>query len=75
MTWRRPGLCAGAGWRVVYDPDVIVDHYPAQRHDDARDARSTEAVLAEEHNEVYALMRHASWWQGLILLHLPRPGG
>ena len=54
---------------VVYDPQVVVDHYPAPRHDeDARNARSILAERAEEHNEVYALMRHAPAWQGAIVL-------
>ncbi len=56
-------------WRVIHDPDVTVDHYPAPRHDDdTRDVRSTLAERAEEHNEVYALMRHAPPWQRVILL-------
>jgi GT2 family glycosyltransferase len=57
------------GWRVVYDPAVIVDHYPAQRHDDdARQDRSRRADRNAQHNEVYALLRHASWWHRPILL-------
>jgi GT2 family glycosyltransferase len=57
------------GWRVVYDPCVVVDHYPAPRHDDhARNVRSMPADRAAEHNELYALMRHAPTWQRVILL-------
>jgi cellulose synthase/poly-beta-1,6-N-acetylglucosamine synthase-like glycosyltransferase len=57
------------GWRVVYDPEVVVDHYPAPRHDDhARNDSSTLADRAAEHNEVYALMRHATRWQRVVLL-------
>ncbi len=57
------------GWRVVYDPEVVVDHYPAPRHDeDGRQQRSLRAELNEAHNEVYALLLHASWWHRPILL-------
>lgn len=57
------------GWRVLYDDEIVVDHYPAHRHDDdSRDQRSRRAQLDEEHNEAYALLLHASWWQRPILL-------
>src|ERR1019366_4622403 len=57
------------GWRVVYDPEIVVPHYPAPRHGaDGRDERSEQAESDEQHNEVYALLRHASWWQRPILL-------
>lgn len=56
------------GWRVVYDPDVVVDHHPAPRHDaDGRDRRSAQADRDQEHNELYALLRHAAWWHRPIL--------
>ncbi|RAG65491.1 hypothetical protein DN536_36710, partial [Burkholderia multivorans] len=30
-----------AGWKLMYDPAIAVDHYPAERFDDdRRDARS-----------------------------------
>jgi GT2 family glycosyltransferase len=51
--WRR-------GWRVVYDPSVLIDHRPGPRFDDdGRERRSLEAELAETHNELYALLRHS----------------
>ena len=57
------------GWRVVYDPDIVVDHHPAQRHDDdARDTRSERAEDNEAHNQVYALLLHASWLHRPMLL-------
>jgi cellulose synthase/poly-beta-1,6-N-acetylglucosamine synthase-like glycosyltransferase len=56
------------GWRVVYDPEVEVDHYPAPRHDsDGREGRSAQADRDQEHNETYALLRHAAWWHWPIL--------
>ncbi len=57
------------GWRVVYDPAVVVDHYPAPRHDaDGRNSRSVETHCDAAHNELYALLRHASWWQKAAIL-------
>lgn len=56
------------GWRVVYDPAIVVDHFPASRHDeDGRGRRSPSAEQAEQHNELYALMRHAPAWQQAVL--------
>jgi len=44
-----------AGWRLVYDPAVEVDHYPAQRFDeDARAVRGSRSWAAIE-NESYNL--------------------
>ncbi len=51
--WRR-------GWRVVYDPSVLIDHRPGPRFDDdGRERRSLQAELDEQHNELYALLRHS----------------
>jgi UDP-glucose:(heptosyl)LPS alpha-1,3-glucosyltransferase len=47
-----------AGWRLVYDPAVAVDHYPASRSDaDPRDGLAPHALQDEVHNETYALAR------------------
>ncbi|SAL33493.1 glycosyl transferase family protein [Caballeronia sordidicola] len=44
-----------AGWRLVYDPAVEVDHYPAQRFDeDSRAVRGSRSWVAIE-NESYNL--------------------
>ena len=55
------GLCLAirrAGWRVVYDPAVAVDHYPAARlGGDPRDGLTPEALADDVHNETYALLR------------------
>lgn len=57
------------GWRVVYDPGVVVDHEPAPRlEDDGRHHQSARAEQNAQHNEVYALLRHAAWWHRPILL-------
>lgn len=47
-----------AGWHLVYDPAVAVDHYPARRFDeDQRDERSRLALQNEIYNETYVLAR------------------
>ncbi|MBS7538483.1 glycosyltransferase family 2 protein [Ancylobacter lacus] len=45
------------GWRLIYDPAVIVEHYPAVRHDvDGRQMFSAEATRNRAHNETLALL-------------------
>jgi glycosyltransferase involved in cell wall biosynthesis len=45
------------GWRLLYDPQLAVDHYPAARAGGGRDARSRpDAIRGAAHNETYALM-------------------
>lgn len=45
-----------AGHRIVWDPAVIVDHYPAPRADEDRVRRSPASVRNQHHNEVYTVM-------------------
>jgi len=53
-----------AGWRVVYDPAVRVDHFPAERFDgDGRERRSLAAVGDEQHNETLVLLTLLPAWQ------------
>lgn len=58
------GLCLAlkrSGWRLLYDPAVAVDHYPARRHDeDQRSGRSLTALGNEVYNETYVLLRWLS---------------
>lgn len=60
------GLCLAlrnAGWRLIYDPVVAVDHYPAQRFGAREREHPAPAVLADEvHNEMYALLRWLPWY-------------
>jgi glycosyltransferase involved in cell wall biosynthesis len=57
------------GWQLWWDPAVRVDHYPAQRFDeDARNARSLQALSNEQHNELYVLLRHARVHEKLTAL-------
>jgi hypothetical protein len=46
-----------AGLRVLYDSEIVVDHYPAQRHDnDARGRPDRAAVRAASYNLVLCLL-------------------
>ena len=45
------------GRRLIYDPDLVVDHYPSVRHDeDKRNSFSSVARQNEAHNQTLALM-------------------
>ncbi|WP_448599429.1 glycosyltransferase family 2 protein [Thermoleptolyngbya sp.] len=57
------------GWRLVYDPAVLVDHYPAPRFDE--DQRHQFSAIARQnavHNETLALLEHFSPVQRAIFL-------
>jgi cellulose synthase/poly-beta-1,6-N-acetylglucosamine synthase-like glycosyltransferase len=50
-----------AGWQLLYDPKVAVDHYPAQRFDeDQRNNFNDIAFINIVHNETLALLEHLS---------------
>jgi GT2 family glycosyltransferase len=52
------------GWRVEYDPQVVVDHYPGPRFDGEGRAEQTLAACVDgEHNELYVLLKWVPWWQ------------
>ncbi|WP_082845491.1 glycosyltransferase [Paraburkholderia caribensis] len=64
-----------AGWKLIYDPQVAVDHFPAERFDeDRRDAPSMVAVCNAAFNLHLTLRDHLSplhrgvawWWYALI---------
>ncbi|KVD89516.1 glycosyl transferase [Burkholderia sp. ABCPW 14] len=64
-----------AGWKLVYDPAVAVDHYPAERFDDdRRDAASMAALSNAAYNLHLTLREHlpparrviAWWWWTLV---------
>ncbi|QKD83004.1 glycosyltransferase family 2 protein [Thermoleptolyngbya sichuanensis A183] len=59
------------GWRLVYDPAVLVNHYPAPRHDE--DQRHQFSAIARQnavHNETLALLEHLPPVQrGIFLLY------
>lgn len=58
------------GWKLIYDPQIAVDHYPAQRFDeDQRHAFNSQASINAIHNETVALLGYLSPLQrGIFLL-------
>ena len=52
------------GWRVVWDPAVAVDHYPAERLDeDKRETPTIRAVANQLHNQTYILLSLLHGWR------------
>jgi len=50
-----------AGWIVLYDPNIVVDHYPSERFDeDQRHTLSQIAAINAAHNETLALLEYLS---------------
>lgn len=48
-----------AGWKLVYDPLVAVDHYPAPRFDEDQRGQFDRAALVNKvHNETLILLEH-----------------
>jgi hypothetical protein len=59
---RRQGL------RIVYDPGIVVQHYPALRpHGDERALRS-KPTFAVAHNEALQILDHFGPWRRLVFL-------
>lgn len=57
------------GYRLVYDPAAVVDHYPAQRHGEAtRQYDAPHMLFAEGHNWMYVALKHSRPWQVPVLL-------
>lgn len=58
-----------AGWRLIYDPEVAVNHYPAVRFDeDQRQSFNPEAYENAAHNETLILLENLSFLQRIIFL-------
>lgn len=57
------------GWKLIYDPKIVVDHYPAQRFDeDGRDRFNPVAQCNTVHNETLALLDYLSITQRLVFI-------
>ncbi len=53
---RRHGL-------LLYDPDALVHHYPADRVDGvSRRMDDLDVVRVSSHNMAYCLLKHLAWW-------------
>lgn len=58
------------GWKIIFDPQLGVDHYPAQRFDeDQRDNFNDIAWSNAVHNETIALLEHFAPLQRIILIN------
>lgn len=58
-----------AGWTLVYDPAVALDHYPAVRHDaDERYVFKYEPGVDATHNETLPVLEHLRWPRRWIYL-------
>ncbi len=58
-----------SGWRIVYDPDVAVDHYAASRHDpDQRGHYSPGPLRHAAHNYTLTLLDHLSPGRRVVFL-------
>ncbi|PZV18483.1 MAG: glycosyl transferase family A [Leptolyngbya sp.] len=57
------------GWKLIYDPKVAVDHYPAQRFDeDQRHTFNTMALTNAVHNETISVLEYLSPIQRIVFL-------
>jgi hypothetical protein len=55
------------GYRIVYDPEIVVMHYPApRRYGFGRDEIAGEALSAAAHNEALAILDHFGPAQRLV---------
>ncbi|MEE3716391.1 glycosyltransferase [Tumidithrix elongata RA019] len=58
-----------AGWKIIFDPKVAVDHFPAQRFDeDLREKFSAIALENQVHNETLALLDYLSPIRRIVFL-------
>ena len=70
------------GWRLVYDPQIAVDHFPSARHDeDQRNTFCVEAIGNAIFNETLLLCEHFGPWRrrafiawALTIGHRAAPG-
>jgi glycosyltransferase involved in cell wall biosynthesis len=57
------------GWKIIYDPAILVDHYHAERFDeDKRFSFNRLAILNQIHNETLSLLEHFSYPQKIIYM-------
>lgn len=57
------------GYRLVYDPQAVVDHFPAARHGRThRDLSHPQQVYLDSHNWVYCMLKRLSPWRRLAFL-------
>lgn len=60
----------GKGRKVIYDPAILVDHYPAERFDeDARGTQSSLALSNATFNLFFSLLGKNTGWHRLLIWH------
>jgi len=64
-----------AGWSIIYDPLVAVDHYPASRpqidprlHQNQRSQFNATAMTETVHNETLGILEHLPWLNRIIFM-------
>lgn len=50
------------GFRVLYDPRAIVDHYPAPRKIDTQRGWNSKECFCYAHNHTYICLKHLRWY-------------
>ncbi|MBC8142044.1 MAG: glycosyltransferase family 2 protein [Armatimonadetes bacterium] len=62
------GLCfRRAGWKIIYDPAVLINHYPGVRFDiDQRGRFNEEAHFHQSHNRAMAVWEHLKPVQRIV---------
>jgi GT2 family glycosyltransferase len=57
------------GWKLIYNPKIAVDHYPAVRYEaDKRGNYDWKAVEDGAHNETLVLLDYLSFWRKVAYL-------
>ncbi|PZU97722.1 MAG: glycosyl transferase family A [Pseudanabaena sp.] len=57
------------GWKLIYDPQIAVDHFPSQRFDeDQRNSFNPEASINAVHNETVALLGYLPPQRRLVFM-------
>lgn len=57
------------GWKLIYDPAILVDHYSAPRFDeDQRHQFNAIAFANAVHNETLALLEYLLTWQRFVFI-------
>lgn len=57
------------GWKLLYDPNIMVDHFPAVRFDeDQRHSFNEIAFFNAAHNETYAMLKHLGLFNRIMYL-------
>jgi cellulose synthase/poly-beta-1,6-N-acetylglucosamine synthase-like glycosyltransferase len=46
------------GWKLIYDPEVAVDHYPAARYEDPRNTFNSASIYDIAYNETRILLEY-----------------